>query len=128
MDQSAGIPPSPPGLPGNPFHALLLMETNNLVIATVYTDPATGLTVQAWPRNIFSWYLLFRIADQYSMTLNETAVFYISRRLPGCHVQPDGGWARWAWQPVGHSKVAPSALAAVKAWLTEQEAKVCVTP
>jgi hypothetical protein len=98
------------------------METNNLAIATVYTDPATGLTVQAWPRNIFSWYLLFRIADQYLLTLNETAVFYMFRRLTECHTQPPGGWASHAWQPVGHHMVPLSALAAVQVWLTKQEA------
>jgi hypothetical protein len=97
------------------------METNNLVIATVYTDPAIGLTVQAWPRNNFSWYLLFRVKDQYSLTLNETAVFYMFRRLPEYHTQPPGGWASYAWQPVGHHMVPLSALAAVQVWLTKQE-------
>ena len=98
------------------------METNNLVIATVYTDPATGLTVQAWPRNIFSWYLLFRIADQYSMTLNETAVFYFFRRFPDWYIQPPGGWAKHAWNPATDKRVSAQALAAVEAWLAEQEA------
>jgi hypothetical protein len=107
---------------------LIPVANANLVVTTVHTDPASGLTVQAWPRSDCSWYLLFRVKDQYSLTLNETAVFYMFRRLTGYHTQPPGGWARWAWQPVGHSKVAPSAIAAVKAWLTEQEAKVCVTP
>ena len=96
--------------------------TNTLAVSTVYTDPATGLTVQAWPRNSFSWYLLFRVKDQYSMPLNETAVFYMFRRLTECHLQPLGGWSTRAWHPIGHRMVPPSALAAVEAWLTEQEA------
>ena len=98
------------------------MANANLLVTTVYANPATGLTVQAWPRNIFSWYLLFRVKDQYSLTLNETAVFYMFRRLTECHTQPPGGWASYTWQPVGHHMVPLSALAAVKAWLTEQEA------
>ena len=96
--------------------------TNTLAVKTVYTDSAIGLTVQAWPRNAFSWNVLFRVEDQYSMPLNETAVFYMFRRLTEWHHQPAGGWASHTWHPVGHRMVPPSALAAVKAWLTKQEA------
>jgi hypothetical protein len=85
--------------------------TNTLSVTTVYTDSAIGLTVQAWPRNSFSWHVLFRVEDQYSMPLNETAVFYMYRRLTEWHQQPAGGWASHTWQPVGHRMVPPSALA-----------------
>ncbi len=53
------------------------------VVTTVYSDPAVSLTVQAWRRELCSYYLLFRIANQYSLTLNETAVFYFFRRRAG---------------------------------------------
>jgi hypothetical protein len=96
--------------------------TATLPGTTVYTDPSIGLTVQAWPRNTFSWHLLFRVEDQYSMPLNETAVFYMFRRLTECHLQPLGGWFTGAWHPIGHRMVPPSARAAVEAWLSEQEA------
>jgi hypothetical protein len=96
--------------------------TNALAVTTIYADSAIGLTVQAWPRNAFSWYVLFRVKDKYSLTLNETAVFYMFRRLTEYHTQPPGGWASHAWQPVGHHMVPPAALAAVEAWLTKQEA------
>jgi hypothetical protein len=98
------------------------METNNLAIATVYTDPATGLTVQAWPRNVISRYLHFRIANQYSLTLNETAVFYFFRRFPDWYIQPPGGWAKHTWNPATDKRVSAQALAVVEAWLAEQEA------
>ncbi len=98
------------------------MANANLLVTTVYTDPSIGLTVQAWQRSPCSWYLLFRVKDQYSLTLNETAVFYMFRRLTEWHEQPAGGWAHWAWHPIGHRMVPPSALAAVEAWLSEQEA------
>jgi len=99
--------------------------TNTLAVTTVYTDPAIGLTVQAWPRNAFSWYLLFRVEYQFFpnlLSLNETAVFYMFRRLTEWHEQPAGGWAHWAWHPIGHYMVPPAALAAVEAWLAKQEA------
>ena len=92
------------------------------VVTTVYSDPAVNLTVQAWRRDICSWYLLFRIADQYSMSLNETAVFYVFRRFPDWHIQPAGGWANHHWNPATDRQVPAQALAAVEAWLAEQEA------
>ena len=98
------------------------MKTSTLSVTAVYTDPSIGLTVQAWPRNSFSWCLLFRVQDQHSMSLNETAVFYMFRRLTEYHLQPLGGWSTRAWHPIGHRMVPPSALAAVEAWLSEQEA------
>jgi hypothetical protein len=69
------------------------------IVTTVYSDPAVSLTVQAWRRELCSYYLLFRIANQYSLTLNETAVFYFfpqisrlvysaSRRLGQAHLEP----------------------------------------
>jgi hypothetical protein len=98
------------------------MKTSTLAVTTVYTDLSIGLTVQAWPRNEFSWYLLFRVENQYLMPLNETAVFYMFRRLTECHRQPVGGWSTREWRPISHHMVPPSALAAVEAWLSEQEA------
>jgi len=101
---------------------LIPVAKANLLVTTVYANPASGLTVQAWSRSDCSWYLLFRITDQYSLTLNETAVFYMFRRLTEYHTQPPGGWASHSWQPVGHHMLPLSALAAVQVWLTEQEA------
>ncbi len=54
------------------------------------------------------------------MPLYETAVFYMYRRLTD--EQPAGGWASHTWHPIGHRMVPPSALTAVEAWLSEQEA------
>jgi hypothetical protein len=109
-------------------HCILTMG-NTLVVTTVYTDPAIGLTVQAWPRNDYSWHLLFRVDDQYSLKLNERAVFYMFRRLTGWDMQPAGGWCtKWGWHPIGHRMVPPSALAAVEAWLAEQEAAALTHP
>jgi hypothetical protein len=101
---------------------LIPVAKANLLVSTVYANPASGLTVQAWPRSDCSWYLLFQVKDQYSLTLNETAVFYMFRRLTEYYTQPPGGWASYAWQPVGHPMVPLSALAAVQVWLTKQEA------
>jgi hypothetical protein len=98
------------------------MKTSTLSVTTVYTDPSIGLTVQAWHRNSFSWHLLFQVKDQYSMPLYETAVFYMYRRLTEWFEQPAGGWASHTWHPIGHRMVPPSALTAVEAWLSEQEA------
>jgi hypothetical protein len=92
------------------------------VVTTVYSDPAVSLTVQAWRRNLYSYYLLFRIANQYSLTLNETAVFYFFRRFPDWYIQPPGGWAKHTWNPATDKRVSAQALAAVNAWLAEQEA------
>ena len=89
---------------------------------TIHRDPAVKLTVQVWRRDLCSWYLLFRIADQYSMSLNETAVFYSNSRFSDWHIQPPGGWANHHWNPATDSRVPATALAAVQAWLAEQEA------
>ena len=105
-----------------PISDLFTHPRQNCVVTTIYSDPVVNLTVQAWRRDLCSWYLLFRIADQYSMSLNETAVFYVFRRLPDWHIQPAGGWANHAWNPVASRLVPATALAAVEAWLAEQEA------
>ena len=105
-----------------PISDLFTHPRPRCVVTTVYSDPVVNLTVQAWRRDICSWYLLFRIADQYSMSLNETAVFYVFRRLPDWHIQPAGGWANHAWNPATSRLVPATALAAVEAWLAEQKA------
>jgi hypothetical protein len=92
------------------------------VVTTVYSDPVVSLTVQAWRRDPCSYSLLFRIANQYSLTLNETAVFYFFRRLPDWYIQSPGGWAKHTWNPATDKRVSAQALAAVEAWLAEQEA------
>jgi hypothetical protein len=91
-------------------------------IHTVYTDPEIGLIVEAWSRSPCSWYVLFQVSDQHSITLRQKAVWFTFRRLPEWDTQPDGGWADFVWNPLGSPLVPPAALAAVEAWLAEQGA------
>ena len=98
------------------------MAESPLNIHTVYTDPEIGLTVQTWSRSPCSWYVLFEVSDQLSITLRQKAVWFMFHRLPEWHKQPAGGWADFGWNPLGSPLVPPAAVAAVEAWLVEQDA------
>lgn len=83
--------------------------TNTLAVTTVYTDPAIGLTVTACPEEMTrAWRVCF--------LRRNTDLHQICQWLPG------SGWNRSRLHPSALPLIPPSALAAVEAWLTEQEA------
>ena len=85
--------------------------------ATVYTDPAIGLTVTAWPKpgsGRGAWLVHFHRWSHKAARnlLGQTAEW-----------RPDGGWNRFRWHPIRHHLIPPAALAAVEAWLQGQAAE-----
>ena len=90
------------------------MSTSNPV--TIYTDPAIGLTVTAWPNpqpGQGGWLVRFLRRNTQRKLLDQTAEW-----------RGVLGWDRFRWHPVGARPIPPAALAAVEAWLAEQAAEV----
>ena len=86
---------------------------SNTVCHTVYTDPASGLIVTAWPNpkpGRGSWLVRFLRRNTQRKLLDQTTLW-----------GPRGGWDRFSkWRPVNHRLIPPAALAAVEAWLQGQ--------
>ena len=83
--------------------------TNALAVTTVYTDPAIGLTVTACPKEMTrAWEVCF--------FRDNTDLHQI------CQWRPGSGWNRSRLHPSALPLIPSAALAAVEAWLTEQEA------
>ena len=89
----------------------------NTLCHTVYTDPAIGLTVTAWPDPLpgrGGWLVRFLRRNTQRKLLDQTAEW-----------RGAGGWDRYhRWHPLGCGRIPLAALAAVEAWLAEQAAEV----
>ena len=78
-------------------------------IRAIYTDPAIGLLVTAWPASAAAggWLVRFYRRNTRRCLLNQTARWL-----------PSGCWAVVGrWDPARHRLIPPAALAAVEAWL-----------